>query len=615
MRNVVFWMGALTSIVHILNVSGIISLSAMSLRAFHLMMMLFLCFSASLLKETTNNKLKFVGNVALLVLSLLSGIYILIRWEDIALSGGVTVESDIWLGVLTVFLVLEATRRAAGTALALISALFLIYPFVAPYLPFVLKGKGYSLSRVMSFLFASTEGLFGIPIGVSSTYIILFCIYGAFLSEFGASDFLYKFASSLTKNVIAAAAKTSIVFSALVGMISGSAAGNVAITGSLTIPMMIREGYSPEKAGAISAVAATGGQIMPPIMGAAAFIMAEIIGKPYVSIMKAAVLPAILYFLSIFIIVHLEAKKGRFKEYKAEEVELKFLEVIKGGWHFIIPIAVLVYVLVRGYSPFKAAYYSILTLLAIHLISKRKFDKDFLIKTLNALEKGAKDTLSIAIACAASGIIVGVLSLTGLGIRISSMIFTLSAGAKLLALIWTMVFSIILGMGLPTTAAYLILASVVAPTLVKMGVPLLSAHLFVFFFGCVSTITPPVALASYVAAGIAKANLNKVGWTAFKYGLVSFILPYMFVYSPTLLLEGTFIKVVGSFLFAALGVFAIASAIVGYIGVELKVWQRAFLLVAGVLLIKEGLITDLLGLGLVLFTYALSKIKTKEGIL
>lgn len=612
MREVIFVASTLTSFVHILNVSGIVSFSAMTIRAFHLMMMLFICFWSSLEKLKQQNKLDLFLRLVEGCFALVSGVYILARWESIASSGGLTTTFDVLMGILAVFLVLEATRRATGFALALISGLFLIYPFVASNLPYIFRGKSYSLERVISFLFTSTEGIFGIPIGVSSTYIVLFCIYGAFLSEFGASDFLYKFALSITKNVTAAAAKTSIIFSALVGMISGSAAGNVAVTGSLTIPMMIKEGYEPAKAGAISAVAATGGQIMPPVMGAAAFIMAEIIGKPYVYIMKAAVLPAVLYFLSIFIIVHLEAKKGRFETCK--KMKSSFFGILREGWYFIIPIVVLTYMLVKGFSPFKAAYYSILSLLVVHVTSKRDVGKGFILRVLSALEKGAKDTVSIAVACAASGIIVGVLSLTGLGVRISSLIFTLSAGDKLLALIWTMIFSIILGMGLPTTAAYLILASVVAPTLVKMGISLLAAHMFVFFFGCISTITPPVALASYVAASIAKANLNKVGWTAFRYGLVSFVLPFMFVYGPTLLLEGTFPDILSSLIFSVIGVLAIAGSIVGYFKGELRLWQRFLLFGAGILLIKEGLFTDLVGLLVVLFIYIL-KSKLKEGIL
>ncbi|TYP49799.1 TRAP transporter permease [Thermosediminibacter litoriperuensis] len=602
-KKMVFFAAVLVGIFHILNVSGFVSMSAMTVRAFHLMVMMFICFVTPAKDNRKNNIADTIIRIMLGIGTLFSGIYILKRWEIIVSSGGVTNKFDVLVGILMIFLVLEATRRSVGWMLSLITIIFLLYPFVGPYLPLIIRSRSYSVSRISTFLFTSTEGIFGIPISVSATYIILFCIYGAFLSEFGASEFLYNLASSVTRKVIAATAKTSIVFGALVGMISGSAAGNVAITGSLTIPMMIKEGYKPEKAGAIVAVAATGGQIMPPVMGAAAFIMAEIIGEPYVNIMKAAILPAILYFLSILIIVHLEAKKEKIDMHETRSKGIFIGEVVKKGWYFAIPILILIYMLVIGYSPFKSAYYSTLVLLGVYIVSHKAFSKEIVFKILSALEKGSKDTVSIAIACAASGIIVGILSITGLGSKISSMIITLSGGQPIIALILTMIFSLILGMGLPTTAAYLVLASVVVPALVQMGIPLLSAHMFVFFFGCISTITPPVALASYVAAGIAGTDLNKVGWTAFKYGLVSFVLPFMFVYGPSLLLNGEFSMIITTVVFSIVGVFAIACSIVGYFRGSLAIWQRILLFIAGVLLVNEGLVTDILGLFLIVCVY------------
>lgn len=600
------WVVAIVAVavgmIHILNVTGALAMSTLSLRVIHLTAMLVIAFLGAKKKE--KNQAGMVTAVILAAGAAVCGIYLLGRWQNISASGGMTNQIDVWMGIVMVIIVLEATRRTAGMALAAIAAVFLVYPFVASYMPGVLQGRSYSVDRIFSFLYTTTEGVFGTPLGVSATYIVMFCIYGAFLSEFGAGEFLFKLSSSLTRKFVAATAKTAIIFNLFIGMISGSAAGNVAITGTLTIPMMEKRGYSKEKAGAITAVAATGAQLMPPVMGAAAFIMAEITGFSYISIMKAAILPAILYFAALIIICSYEAKKGKFDIYSENMEVQKIGDVLKEGWYYLVPILALVALLFQGLSPFKAAYYSSLLLVAVYLAAgifkagkvSVFMGKDLLLMIIKSIEKGAKDTASLAIACAASGIIVGVLSISGLGSKLSVLIVSASFGKVLIALILTMVVSIILGMGLPTTAAYLVLASVIVPALVNMGIPLLSAHLFVFFFGCVSTITPPVALASYVAAGIANADLNKVGWTAFRYGLVSFVLPYMFIYSPSLLMSGSIVDIVRTTVFSLIGVFAIAVAIVGYFRADMKLVSRILMFVGGILLIDDGLVTDLVGI-------------------
>ncbi|MBE0556218.1 MAG: TRAP transporter fused permease subunit, partial [Proteobacteria bacterium] len=442
-------------------------------------------------------------------------------------------------------------------------------------------------------------------------------IYGGFLNEFGVGDFFFKLSASLTANLRAATAKTAIVFSTLVGMVSGSAAGNVAVTGSITIPMMIRNGYRPEVAGAVEACASTGGQIMPPIMGAAAFIMAELIGVPYSSIMKAAIIPALLYFLTIFIIVHLHAQKGNIDFSEGGRDAPSTGAVLKEGWYFIIPIGTLIALLIYGYSPFKGAYYSILSLIVVYVIAKRDLSFGLVKKVARAIKDGAFDALSIALACAAAGIIVGILTLTGVGSKLATLIIELSQGSLLLALMLTMVTSLVLGMGLPTTAAYLILASVVAPALVKMGLPVLSAHMFVFFYGCISTITPPVALASYVAAGLAGANADRVGWNAFKFGTVSFILPFMFVYGPSLLMEGSVFQILWTVVVSVAGVFMIAASVVGFLKVSLNPLLRGLLFCGGLSLINEGIYTDIFGLSILVlvFLWVSSKRRmAKEGI-
>ena len=587
---------------HLLNVAGILTLSAMNLRVIHLMVMLvivFLLFPRKKALTVTEAITKIIG----IALSIWASLYVIVRWEEIIESGGLTEPMDTVMGILMVLLVLEATRRSIGVVLSLVAVVFLIYPFVGSYLPGLLMTKTYGIDRVFSWLFITTQGIYGIPISVSASYIILFCIYGGFLSEFGVGDFFFKLSASLTANLRAATAKTAIVFSTLVGMISGSAAGNVAVTGSITIPMMIRNGYRPEVAGAVEACASTGGQIMPPIMGAAAFIMAEIIGVPYSNIMKAAIIPALLYFLTIFIIVHLHAQKGNidFTEGKADAPSTR--AVLKEGWYFVIPIVTLISLLFYGYSPFKGAYYSILSLLVVYVIAKRDISFGFLKKVAKAIQEGAYDALSIALACAAAGIIVGVLTLTGVGSKMANLIIDVSQGNLLIALILTMITSLVLGMGLPTTAAYLILASVVAPALVKMGLPELSAHMFVFFYGCISTITPPVALASYVAAGLAGANADRVGWIAFRFGAVSFILPFMFVYGPSLLMEGSFLQILWTVAVSVAGVFMIAAGVVGYLKMLLHPLLRVLLFLGGISLINEGLYTDIIGLSILAIVY------------
>jgi len=617
-KEIVFVLTLSTGLFHLFNISGILVLSTQIIRIIHLMIMISIVF-LNTSKEAKKEK-SWISNIFGIVAPITSvalSIYLLSRWKEIALSGGVTTVTDSIVGVIMVILIIEATRRSVGSMLSIVVVIFLVYPFVGSYLPGIFHARIYSLQRVASFLFASGQGIYGIPIGVSATYIVVFCLYGAFLKEFGAGDFLFNLSNTLTKNLVAATAKTTVVFSTLVGMISGSAAGNVAVSGTFTIPLMMEDGYKNYEAGAIAAVAATGGQIMPPVMGAAAFIMAEIIGRPYFDIMKAGIVPALLFFTSIFIVVHLEAVKqgsvkGKIKDRKA----LSFTTVLKNGWHNLLPIGTLIYLLVNGSSPIKSAFYSIIILLIVSLVNfvlKKSFSPmDYLKRICNALEKGILSTVPIAIACASAGIIAGILSMSGLGSKFSTLIVYMSYGIPLIALILTMIASIILGMGLPTTAAYLILATVVAPALVKLDIPLLTAHMFVFFFGCISTITPPVALASYVAAGIANADINKLSWTAFRFGLTSFILPYMFFWSPALLLQGSWFEILYTVFIALVGVFSIASGIVGYLNIKINLTIRLVLFITGCLMIYQGLLTDILGITVLTFMYILTKKKQKK---
>jgi len=583
---------------HLLNVSGIVVLSTREIRVFHLVMMLVLLFMVTpVARQFRDAAWDKLIRLVLIAITIGAGVYLLSRWKDIAMSGGATVPMDAAVGVVVILLVLEAARRGAGLALALLCTFFFTYPFFSEYLPGPLASRGYSLTRIAEYMTTTSNGIFGVPIGVSSTYIILFSMYGAFLSAFGAGDFFFRVANRLTRGMRAAGAKTAVIFSTLLGMISGSAAGNVAVTGTLTIPMMKKEGYKAHQAGAIEAVVSTGGQIMPPVMGAAAFIMAEIVGVPYATVMGAALIPALLFFSSMFFVVHLQAQKNEIVPFEQplDDDESIWLILLKGG-QYLIPFITLIVMMVYGYSPFMASFFSILLLLGCHVVWTRSISLDTFRKIGSAIVEGAQSVVPIAIACAAAGIIAGTLGITGLGSKISSLIIDASMGYTLLALILTMFTALILGMGLPTTAAYLILATVVAPALAKMGVPILTAHMFVFFFGCVSTITPPVALASYVAAGIAKADINKVGWTAFGYGITCFVLPYMFFYGPALMLQGTALEIGMAIISGLVGVFCVAAGVVGYFRLPLAVWQRALIFCSGIALMDQGIQSNLLGL-------------------
>ena len=590
---------------HLLNVSGILLVSTMVIRAFHLMIVFSLIFLRSWDTADDTSSTGRLVNAVFLAVALMTGAYVLLRWEAIALGGGITNGIDVFVGTFVIVLVLEATRRTVGTTLSLITFVFFLYPFVSPYLPGLFYSRGTSFDNAISFLVHSGQGIYGIPLGVASTYIVLFTIFGSFLSEFGAGDFFFKVSSSVTSGLRAASAKAAVFFSTLLGMISGSAAGNVAVTGSFTIPLMKREGYRPHEAGAIEAVVSTGGQIMPPVMGAAAFIMAEIVGIPYVSVMKAGLIPALLFFISVLFVVHLQAVKSDLAiQERRVQSEFSVVSTLVAGLPFIAPFFTLIGMMIVGYSPVKASFFAIVMLIVIHLLVVRRVSREFWRRIGRAMAGGVKNAIPISIACAAAGVISAVLSVTGLGSKLSSFIISMSGGIPLIALILTMITAIILGMGLPTTAAYLILATVVAPALADLGVPLLTAHMFVFFFGCVSTITPPVALASYVAAGVAGADIDDVGWTAFRYGFVSYLLPFAFFYGPGLLSQGSAWEVLSAFMTAVVGVFFIAIAIVGYFKIDLALTARLITLVAGMLLLTQGLMSDLIGLVLVVMLSA-----------
>lgn len=599
---------------HLLIVSGVIAMSTMEMRLTHLMLALTLLFARKpAAPGLEHNRIARALDMALIAAALIASGWLLSRWKPIAFSGGMTIEQDYWAGIVIVALVFEAARRGIGLILALITLVFFLYPFVSPWLPGILNGRGYGLERVVTFLTTDTQGIYGIPIGVAATYIITFTIFGSLLSRLGAGDFFFEISFRLTRGMRAASAKSAVLFSSLIGMVSGSAAGNVAVTGTLTIPLMKREGYAPHQAAAVEAVASTGGQIMPPVMGAAAFIMAEIVGVSYTEIMATGLLPALLFFGTAFVVVHLRAVRSGIEPVTTPTTDPRSTaRVLWDGMPFIAAFALLLGLMLLGYSPFKASLWAMGAMITATVIWNRRIDRDLLARIAGAVTEGASNVVTISAACAAAGIIAGILGLTGLGSKIAVLIDLGSGGSLMIALVLTMIVSIILGMGLPTTAAYLILATVVAPALVKMGVPVLTAHFFVFYFGCISTITPPVALAAYVAGGIAGADINKSGWTAAAYAAPSFLLPFAFCFGPGLLLQGTLGQNLTAVVTGALGVTALAVAVIGVFHRPLSLLGRVVAALAGVLLLFQDLLSAAIGIALMAALWALTEFRARK---
>ena len=489
-------------------------------------------------------------------------------------------------------LILELTRRVAGLALVVISAIFLIYVFAGPYLPGFLGYPGLSVGRFFSQVYTDA-GILGPTTAVSSTYIILFIIFAAFLQASKVGDYFVNFAFAAAGRARGGPAKVSIFASGLMGMINGTSAGNVVSTGSLTIPLMKKVGYPARSAGAIEAAASTGGQIMPPIMGAGAFIMAEITGIPYTEIAVAALIPAILYFLSIYCMVDFEAARKGMRGMRKEEIPL-FSKLVKQVYLFA-PIIILIAALFMGYSVIRAGTLATASAAVVSWFSPHKMGIPAI---LRALQLAGTMAIQIIAVCACAGLIVGVISLTGVGARFSSLLLGLAGVSQLLALVFAMLISILLGMGMPTTAAYAVAASVVAPGLINIGIQPLVAHFFVFYFAVVSAITPPVALASYAAAGISGDNAMGTSVASFKIGLAAFIVPFMFFYSPAMLMEGSWLQILRVGVTATLGIVMLAATVQAWFFGPVKAWQRLVMLIGAVCMIYGGIYSDVAGLAI-----------------
>lgn len=543
-------------------------------------------------------------DVGLVFLTTVLTVFTYFNIETFAMRGGIAVTMDYVTGGICCLLVLEACRRVVGPQLFCLVLVFLLYAYFGRYFPGVLMHKGYNLKRIIYQMYLTTQGLFGIPLGVSATYMIIFVVLASTLSICGLGKLFNDVSLALGGRLVGGPAKVAVIASAMMGTISGGAATNVATTGAFTIPLMKRVGYVPYFAGAVEAAASTGGQIMPPVMGTVAFIMAEFIGVPYLKIAAAAAIPAVIYFAGVFFQIDLRARKIGLKGLSPDQ-DPDVRTTVKRYGHMILPIILLVYLMVKQYTPIYAAFYTVIFAWALSFLRR-----DTWVRWKEARDiavDAAKSCLSVGVAMASAGFIVGVLGMTGIGLILADNIVALSHGNLPATLVLCMVVSIILGMGLPTSACYIIAISIAGPILKKMGVPDLQAHFFVLYFACLSTVTPPVALASYVGAGLAGADPGKVGWCAFKLAIAGFIVPYFFIYSPAMLLiaDGPW-TIVFATVTAIAGTALLAVFVEGYMLLALPFWLRLLYLAAALFLIAPGLKTDLGGGVIAALAFALT---------
>lgn len=592
--------------------SAVGPLSALPQRSVHLGLVLAMTFLLFPIRRRGTRTRPTIADLALILGAGTVAFYIYSEYLELTFRAGLYTSLDIAYGFLAIVLVLEATRRVTGNVLPALSLIFLAYAYLGPYIPGLFAHRGYDLPRIVSHMYLSTEGIFGTPLGVSASLVAIFIIFGAFLQVSGAGQFFTDLAFALFGRARGGAAKLPILSSALFGTISGSAVANVVVDGAITIPLMKRAGYPPHRAAAIEAVASTGGQLMPPIMGAAAFIMSEITDIPYISIAAAAAISAVLYYVSLYFMVDFEAARSGVRGLPSNELP-SVRRVLREGWHLLIPIVILIYTLaVLDWSPTKSALWSIASTILVSWLNRAT--RMGPARILEALKSGASGAIEVALTCACAGIIVGVFSLTGLGGKLATIMAALASGNLLALLILTAVTVFVLGMGMPTVAAYLVLAVLVAPTLVEQGVPLLAAHLFIFYFGVLSAITPPVALAAYAAAGIAGCSGLQAGFAAVRYGLAGFILPFMFIYRGGILLDGTLWDIVFAATAGLFGVIALAGSIVGYFYERCLLPERVGLLLGAVLLIHPDLTADVLGYLLISIIFVRQFVASKKHV-
>ncbi|MGD8342523.1 MAG: TRAP transporter permease [Desulfobacterales bacterium] len=592
--------------------AGMVAMTAMRHRSVFLTCILAMTFlTKPLYRGARKDKLNaaMIVDLILIAMAVFIGLYIFIDLQGIFERQGDWSPWDFRVGVALVLLVLEATRRVIGLNLTVIAIMFLLFGYFGPWMPELIVHKGYSVERIATTLSLTTEGIFGLPLGVASTFVFIFILFGAFLDKTGAGSFFINLSYSITGRFSGGPAKTAVVASGFMGSVAGSAVANVVATGSFTIPMMKKIGYRKHVAAAVEAAASTGGQLMPPIMGAGAFLMAEFTQTPYLEIIKIAFIPAVLYFFSVILFVHFEAQKQGIWGLPKDQLPNVF-QTLKDGIHFIIPVAILIIVLVMNYSPMMAGFIAILAVYFTALL--RKGSRISFMTLIKTLEQGARNAIVVAVACAAAGIIVGIVNLTGTGLRFSSLVVSLSQGIPLLALLLVALTSLFLGMGLPVTASYIVLIILAGPGLMDLGIPLLTAHMVVFWYSQDANVTPPVALESFAASGIAGSSPMKTAFTSWKLAKGLYIIPIIMAYHP-LLLNGPTDEVVKTIIFSVFSIIAFVVCMERYFLTHLT-WPETILqAAAALLLIWAHPIYNYIGLGLFILLVIYQIIRKKKS--
>jgi TRAP transporter 4TM/12TM fusion protein len=586
---------------------------ALIFRGTHLLFALILVYLFYPLASFSDGRRRFWWIDAATIAASIAAIgYIFLTYQSITNRIIYIDDLNVWdkaMAVITILLVLDATRRVIGWALPITALVFLGY---------AIFGTNIKMPTLLEQMYLSTEGIFGSTLGVSAAYVIVFVLFGSFMEKSGTGKLFMDFALAITGQSAGGPGKVSVVSSSLFGTISGSAVANVMVDGPMTIPLMKRSGFRPAFAAGVEATASTGGQIMPPIMGAAAFVMAEYLAVSYFQVTVWAWIPALLFYVAVFAAVHFEAKRVGLLGVPRSELP-RLGAVMRERGHLFIPIFIVLGGMVLSYSAPLCALAGAISCLPVALM-RESTRRDIRWRTiLEALEGGARDALSVAMACACAGIVIGVISLTGLGITFTQAVVALSQNSLMLALLLTAVAGIVLGMGMPTTPAYIVMVSLLVPALIKLGVVVPAAHMFALYFAVLSAITPPVALAVFAAAGLAKANMWHSGWEAVRIGAAGFIVPFMFVYDPALLAIGDWTVVMPAVCTAAVGCITLAAGLFGYLARPCSLWQRLALIVAALLMIKPGWITDIAGFGLLTAVLAIQllfdqrQVKPAEG--
>ena len=591
--------------------SGFGLLLAQMQGAVHLAFTLALVF---LLYPATSKQSKTSGipfyDFILAGLGVASALYLVFFFNDLVTRAGLPTTADLVMGFILIATLLEATRRISNPVLPCLAVAALLYCYFGRYLPEMLAHRGFSIPRIINHMYLGTEGIFGTPLEVSSTFVYMFILFGAVLEKTGLGRFIIDLSMALAGWSTGGPAKVAVVSSGLMGTVSGSSVANVCTTGMFTIPLMKSVGYQPYFAGAVEAVASTGGQIMPPVMGAGAFIMAQFLGVPYIEVAIAAVVPALLYYFAVMVQVHFEACRLGLKGIPWAQLP-PIWPLLRSKGFLLIPLIAIIYFLLAGYTPLMAAFNGILVSFVLSWLNKET--RLTPARIFEAFQSGARGAIGVACACATVGMVVGMGTLTGLALRIAGAIVAAAGGSKILTLIFTMCASIVLGTGLPTTANFIVTSTMAAPALFQLGVPPMAAYMFVFYFGIAADLTPPVALAAYAGAGIAGADPMKTGCTAFKLALAGFLVPYIYVYNPMLLfIDAVPLEMVQAICTALIGVFLLAMFTVGYFKAQLA-WYMRILAFAGALgLMIPGTISDLCGLAILALIYFVQKAKEKK---